>query len=193
MGKIKSAWEIALERTENIVVDSDRIRHNQTIDKIRRVAGAFLVADTNTIDKTREELSGFSKEDLKEALTLTVLNGLTLPSDEITDDRYERLASIFEIINSNQDASTLFSQITNLLKQYPMHKKQLLEQMKAQFEPMLREKEAQMREQYGQEVQLSLENDKEFAQAIRQNIEKLDNQYQQTLDNAKEQLKALLS
>lgn len=193
MGKIKSAWEIALERTENIVVDSDRIRHNQTIDKIRRVAGAFLVADTNTIDKTREELSEFSKEDLKEALALTVLNGLTLPSDEITDDRYERLASIFEIINSNQDASTLFSQITNLLKQYPMHKKQLLEQMKAQFEPMLREKEAQMREQYGQEVQLSLENDKEFAQAIRQNIEKLDNQYQQTLDNAKEQLKTLLS
>lgn len=34
MGRIKSAWEIALERTENIEVDAEKIRHSANIEAI---------------------------------------------------------------------------------------------------------------------------------------------------------------
>ena len=193
MGKIKSAWEIALEKTENIVIDENRIRHSQRIDSIRRIAGAFLLSDVCDIDKAKKELEDFDKPELKEGLKLTILNGLALPSDEITDDRYDRLKMLLDIIANDTSIDELFEQITGLLKQYPLHKKQLMEQMKAQFEPMLREKEAQMKEQYGQEVHLSLETDKEFLQVARQNIDKLESQYQKSLDSGKEQLKAFLS
>lgn len=194
MGKIKSAWEIALERTENIVIDAEKIRHNEATDKIRRIAGAYLLEEVEDREKLQEDLSKFSLEDIKNALGKTILNGLTLPSEEVTDNRFERLEVLLTIAtkeNENQ-SNELFEQIANLLKQYPMHRKQLLEQMKAQFEPMLREKEAQMKEQYGQEVHLSLETDKEFAQVARQNLDKLEMQYQQTLDGAKAQLKEFL-
>ena len=39
MGRIKSAWEIALERTENIEVDAEKIRHSANIEAIRKIAG----------------------------------------------------------------------------------------------------------------------------------------------------------
>ena len=190
MGKIKSAWEIALERTENIVVDADKIRHNETLDKIRRLAGAYLLNDENNIEKLQDDYKEFDKNDLKEALERTILNGLTLPPDEVTDDRFERIANLFTLaVGHEESSSALLEQIINLLKQYPMHRKQLLDQMKAQFEPMLRDKEAQMRDQYGQDVHLTLETDKEFAQLARQNLDKLEGQYQGTLDGAKEELK----
>ena len=48
MGKIKSAWEIALEKTESIEIDENRIRHNATIDAIRRIAGSYLLSDEDT-------------------------------------------------------------------------------------------------------------------------------------------------
>lgn len=192
MGKIKSAWEIALEKTENIVVDEDKIRHSQAIDKIRRIAGAYLLGEDDDKDKNLEELKAYTNKELKEALERTILNSISLPLDEVEDDRFERTGNLLSIVADNDEQTlTLYSQITNLLKQYPVHRKQLIEQMKTQFEPMLREKEAQMREQYGQDVHLSLETDKEFAQVVRQNLDKLEAQYQQTLDGAKENLKQI--
>ena len=192
MGKIKSAWEIALEKTEDIVVDENKIRHNQKINSIRRAAGTFLISDSPDESKLKEDLSNYNADELKEALTLNIINGLVLPSDIVSDDRFDRLKVLLSIISKNGNSIELFDRIVELLKQYPQHKNQLTDQMKAQFEPMLREKEAQMKEQYGQEVHLNLEEDKEFLQVARQNLEKLEGQYQQTLDGAKEQLKMLI-
>ena len=96
-------------------------------------------------------------------------------------------------LKDNNDAISLFSQITGFLAQYPMHRKQLVEQLKAQFEPMLREKEEKMKNQYGQEIHLTLENDKEFLNILEQNLKRLDDQYNQTLSGAKAQLESLFS
>ena len=45
MSKIRSAWEIALEKTENIEVDRDRLRREENIRKARSLAGSFLNGD----------------------------------------------------------------------------------------------------------------------------------------------------
>ena len=92
---------------------------------------------------------------------------------------------------NDENADALFSQIVAFLKQYPLHKKQLVDQLKAQAEPMLREKEEKIKNQYGEDVHLSLENDKEFLNILDQNLKRLDDQYNQTLDGAKAQLETL--
>ena len=38
MGRIKSALEIAMEKTENIAIDENKIRINQENERIRRIA-----------------------------------------------------------------------------------------------------------------------------------------------------------
>lgn len=193
MGRIKSAWEIALERIDDIEIDVDRIRKNETYEKIRKIAGAYLLAETAENDSLAEKFSDFSDDDLREALIQTVMNKLTLPSDEVMDDRYERVAFILTQIARNESTMELFGQIANFLMQYPIHKKQLIEQMKAQFEPILREKEAKMKEQYGESFHVSLEQDKEFLEILKKNLERLDEQYNATLQDAREQLKGCLA
>lgn len=193
MGKIKSAWEIALERTENIVVDEEKIRRNEIIGKIRRIAGSYLLEESPDTEKLVDTLKDYPAKDLKDALELTIINSLSLPMDTPSEDIYSRVGTLLSIAtNNSSSALAIFEQISNLCKQYPLHRKQLLEQMKAQFEPMLRDKESQMKEQYGQDIHLSLETDKEFAQIVRQNMEKLEKQYQQTLDSGKAELRQIL-
>ena len=83
MGRIKSAWEIALEKTESIEVDENKIRHSANIDAIRRKAGAYLLSDEDTEENTKRELSKYEKDDLKEALGQTIINSLTLPQTDL--------------------------------------------------------------------------------------------------------------
>ena len=193
MGRIKSAWEIALERTNDIVVDKARIQEKEDIESIRRSAGRYLTGDID-IAKLQEQLLDKDRALLRKALSETVMQSLSLPQEKVEDDRYEKLGNLVAIASGN-DAGImdLYSQITGLLKQYPVHREQLISKLKEQFQPMLEQKQEKMRQQYGQSIQLSLETDKEFLQIAKQNLDRLIAQYEDTLKGAKEELKALLS
>ena len=193
MGKIKSAWEIALEKTESIEIDENRIRHNATIDAIRRIAGSYLLSDEDTEEKTAAALAAYSDEDLKEALGQSIINSISLPlTDEEGSKKPQRLAFLLSIaLKGNSEAEDFLSQILTHVSQYPKHRKQLMEQLKSQFEPMLKEKEERMRQQYGEAPHLTMENDKECREMANKYLERLQKQYQDTLDDAKQQLKEL--
>ena len=193
MGKIKSAWEIALEKTESIEIDENRIRHNATIDAIRRIAGSYLLSEEDTEEKTATALAAYSDEDLKEALGQSIINSISLPlTDEEESKKPQRLAFLLSIaLKGNGEAEDFLSQILTHVSQYPKHRKQLMEQLKSQFEPMLKEKEERMRQQYGEAPHLTMENDKECREMANKYLERLQKQYQDTLDDAKQQLKEL--
>ena len=195
MGKIKSAWEIALEKTESIEIDENRIRHNATIDAIRRIAGSYLLSDEDTEEKTAAALAAYGDEDLKEALGQSIINSISLPlTDEEESKKPQRLAFLLSIaLKGNGEAEDFLSQILAHVSQYPKHRKQLMEQLKSQFEPMLKEKEERMRQQYGEAPHLTMENDKECREMANKYLERLQKQYQDTLDDAKQQLKELFS
>ena len=195
MGKIRSAWEIALEKSEQIVVDEERIRHNADIDAIRRKAGAYLLSEEDKEEETRKELEKYDGKTLKEALAQTILNSLSLPltEDNISAKKEERLSFLLSLaLPSSPEAQNFLSDILRHTSQYPAHKKQMLEQLKSQFQPMLQEKEERMREQYGEAPHLTFENDKECREMANKYLERLRDQYQGTLDDAKNQLKELL-
>ena len=84
-------------------------------------------------------------------------------------------------------------QIVGFCKQFPEHRKQLVDQLKEQFAPMLSQKAAQLKAQYGQDVPVSLENDPEFLKIANQQLERLQKQYDETLAEAKAQLEAALA
>ncbi len=192
MGKIKSAWEIALERTEGIQMDKEKIKYNSDVDKARRTAGRFL-SDDDAIsrEEMESELKQLNPDAVKEALILTAEANLSLPQDENENaERMEKIKALVEIAtNGNASAMGLMDELIAFLGQYPKHRKDLFEKMKAQYQPILDEKSQKLSDQYGTEVHLSFENDKEFMAAARQNMERLEGQYQATLTNAKAQLK----
>ncbi len=193
MGKIKSAWEIALEKTEGIEIDKDKFRYSENVNKARRIAGAFLTGDETDTEKLRKDLEAVDEKARKEALTASVLSSLSLPQDEVMDNRFEKTKTLASIASGNDpDVMGLLAELTEFLMQYPKHRKDLVEKMKEQFRPMLEEKEAKLRAQYGQDVHIAPETDKEFVEIATKNLERLEAQYDATLQNAKKQLKELL-
>ncbi len=193
MSRIKSAWEIALEKTEGMEIDQEKIRHNSTIDKIRRIAGTYITDNEESKESLKSKLKEFSPSLLKEALSQTVLNSLVLPQDDTgLDEKREKIAAIITLAFPDGEITGLYNEIASHLMQYPKHKEELVKKLKDQIEPMLREKEAQMREKYGQSVHLTLENDKEAMEMVKSYIDRLNQQYQEVLDEGKAEMKKKL-
>lgn len=193
MGRIKSALEIALEKTDAMEIDHEKIKHNSDIDKIRRIAGAYISGDDESEESLREKLSAFPSSLQREAIKTTVLNSIVLSDDESgLEDKTKKIASLISIVFPNDEILSYYREISQHLAQYPKHKEELLERLKEQLEPMLREKEEALRAKYGQSVHLSIEDDKDSLETINEYMKKLSNQYSDTLENAKAEMKRML-
>ena len=194
MGKIRSAWEIALEKTENIQVDREKLKLEEDIKKASRAAGAFLHHEENKGESLEDDPNAIGNDKaVREGVKLTVLQNITLPQDTVLADRYERLTALVALIaGQTSQAVELMGQITGFCRQYPEHRKQLIDQLKEQFAPMAEQKAAQLRAQYGQDVPVSLENDPEFLKLAQTQLDRLSKQYNDTLEGAKAQLSTLL-
>lgn len=193
MGKIRSALEIALEKTENMEIDHEKIRHNAEVDTIRRIAGTYITSDDNTDEKIKEKLSPYSPSLLREALSQTILNSIVLPQDDTgLNDKIERVGTLIKIAFSNLEILGYYIEISSHMLDYPKHKKELIEKLKEQIEPMLRQKEQAMREKYGETVHLTIENDKEAMEMVKNYIDRLNAQYLDTLETSKAEMEKLM-
>ena len=149
MSKIRSAWEIALEKTENIEVDRDRLRREENIRKARSLAGSFLNGDeqmtASDLEKQYAEIEDQSAA--REGIKLSLMQNITLSTEEDVTNRYEKLLALASLISKgNAGVMDLMNQIISFLRQYPQHRKQLVEQLKQHFAPLLEQKAAQLKE-----------------------------------------------
>ena len=195
MARIKSAWEIALEKTESLNVDVNKINKNNAIKFGRRICGLYLNDIDYTLEKFKKEYSEASdKTATKEGIINNLLINLTLPSDLTFEKTLDKINDIVSEISDNSDEIiNTINQIKEFFKQYLNHQDDLVNQMKEQFAPVLQQKEAQLQQQYGPDFKYSAEQDSEFMKLLDDNLKKLDQQYNETLDNVKEKIKQDLS
>ena len=164
-----------------------KIKLGALMEEIKKEAGKYIAADKED-PSILENLRKYEKKDLTAALKTLLISNLTLPQHEVVDDSYERLENLSEAVLPDTESMGLYAQLLVFLKQYPVHKKQLIEGIQQQLEPMLKQKEEAMSKEMGYDVHLSIDEDKECLEIIRQNVEKLDMQYGDTLSGAKEKL-----
>ncbi len=192
MGRIKSAWEIALERTEDIHADPNKMQHDNLIKEGRQLAGSFLTDMDETSEGIKEKLSSYGNEQLetiKQGMSMTLLFNMALPLDDGYKTSLQRLSQLAEVIDPQ--AVPLLDQLEGFFGQYLETQEHLVDRMKQQFQPMLEQKQAQLRQQYGPDFVLRAEQDPEFVKLLQQNLKQLTAQYQQVLDQAKDQLREM--
>ncbi|HPZ15574.1 MAG TPA: hypothetical protein PLX25_02800 [Sphaerochaeta sp.] len=196
MAIIKSAWELALEKTEGLEIDTEKIKADMSIKEGRQIAAAFL----NDIDVTREETieryNAFPADEkalVKEGMALTLLSNLTLPRNSLFKESFPKVLDLGLILaDGNEQITQILGQLEGFFTQYLENQDDLIDRLKTQFEPHLRQKEAQLRAQYGPNFTLRPEQDAEFMKILDQQLVKLDEQYTQILTQAKDQIKELL-
>jgi predicted patatin/cPLA2 family phospholipase len=84
------------------------------------------------------------------------------------------------------------NQFADLFKQYLENFSHLEEELKKQWEPRLRQKEQQLRQQTGQEINMTPEQDPEFVQVLNDQLKRLEDQYAGVIKQGKDQIKQLV-
>ncbi len=198
MSKIKSALELALERTANVVIDKEAVHRDESIKKGKTIAGRYIadpsaVSLEKELDSLKDDEAKWAREGLLEAL----LANLTLPRYETDISKFPIISDAVKSIGPKKgpDAKTLdylMNQFSDLFKQYLDNLKQIEEHLRTQWEPRLRQKEQQLRQQTGRAVQLTPEQDPEFGKILSEEFSRLDEQYAEVLTQGKAEIRKLV-
>ena len=198
MSKIKSALELALERTADVKVDKEAVRKDEFIRRGKSIAGKYL-SGTNSVDMAGE-LSALKDEEkawARDGMVEPLLANLTLPRYEADLTRLPVIAEGLKSLGTGRGADAknldyLLNQYGELFRQYLGNLDQLEEQLTARWEPRLRQKEQQLRQQTGRDVRLTPAQDPEFAKVLAEELSRMDAQYGEVLTQGKTEIRKLL-
>ncbi len=195
---IKSALEIALERTKDLKADPKALAATEAKQEGKRLAGEYL-ADPAEVDfpKRLAAIAKEHREGARAGAFEVFTSRIQLPSSAIADPDAELgpVAAGLKALNvapfGEKKIQDLFAQLTGFLKQYLEDAKKVDEAIRKQFAPRLKQKEQELSARMGRPMRLDPMNDPEFAAFYKQNVGQMKLQYQDALDRAKEDLAGL--
>jgi hypothetical protein len=205
---IKSALEIALERSKDIKVDEAALEANALRVEGKKAAGRYL--DDPEEGSLSDALAKYPKEKrraLREGMFDVLASQIQLPTSDASVAKLDLLSAGFSALAPGAGAGllggvgtavadkrvqALFQQLAGFFKQYLDDMKNVDQAIKKQWAPKIREKERQMAARMGQDVRIDPMSDPEFAAFYKQNVSAARAQYQAALDKAKEDLAAML-
>jgi hypothetical protein len=193
MGVIRSAFEIAMDNAKDIegnkeLVEANRLRDEgkRMVSKLLDVAGSFDV---------KEALKGYDKRQLtwvREGLIQSLLANLVLPIDEFSLKSNKRLGeAVSATAGDSRKVLAIFSQLENFFKEYLGERKRVSDAVEKQYAQKLRKKEEDLSRQMGRPVKINPAQDPEYQAMVRQYLSQLDLKYNEVLDGAKAEIKAL--
>jgi hypothetical protein len=207
MAMIKSALEIALERSKDLKVDEAALESAALKIEGKKAAGRYL-DDPSSIG-LGTALAGYPREkrqSIKEGMFEVLCAQLQLPTGDLGLDRLDVLAAGFTALAgqgggllggvgsavAEKRVQSLFQQLSSFFSQYMEDMKNVEQVIRKQWGPKLREKERQMSARMGQDVRLDPMMDPEFSAFYKQNVGAARAQYQSALDKAKADLATAL-
>lgn len=205
MAMIKSALELALERTKDLKVDEAALEAANIKNEGRRAASKYI-EDFGQYDLAKAVKEANSKAELfrKSACDVFIAQ-IQLPGAYYDPDRISLVGSGLAILallayqdkggkgaEAKKQVEALMQQISAFMEKYLEELKRVEQAIRSQWAPKLREKEMKMAARMGQDVRLDPMADPEFSAFYKQNVEALRNNYSEALERAKKGLKDLL-
>ena len=187
MGRIKSALEIALERTESIKTDKASVGQFEARQDGKRMANAFLAEPSTGLEAELKKHPKDRQESIKQGIFDVLLPEIALPNDNEDLPRIEAAGKGLATLIKDGRFATLLKQLAQLLAQYLDESAQLEQAVRQQYAPKLRQKAEELSRRLGQEVRLDPFQDPEFVMFYNQNINALKANYQAPVDQVKEE------
>ncbi|MDR2402454.1 MAG: hypothetical protein LBD78_00310 [Spirochaetaceae bacterium] len=188
MGRIKSALEIALERTETVKSDRASLDQFDTRQQGKRLANQFLEEQKPAV--LEEEIRKTPRERqaaLKQGIFDVLISRLGLPLSRDDEKRIAAAGKGLQIIINNPRFNTINKQLGQILSQYLDQVAQYEEAIKRQYSPKLRQKEEELSRRLGRQIQIDPFQDPEFTAFYNQNMNALKGNYQPAVDGVREE------
>ncbi|MDR0656254.1 MAG: hypothetical protein LBG22_08070 [Treponema sp.] len=190
MGRIKSALEIAMERTESVKSDKGSIRGHEAKIRGKRLANQYLGEGIN-LEAEIKKTPGDEQESLKQGI-FDVLSGMIkLPVEEEDLKRLETVGKGLSLLVNNNRFPGLYKQLREALSRYLQETVQYEEAIVRQYEPKLRQKEEELSRRMGRQIRLDPFQDPEFVAFYNQHMNALKDKYQAAIDQVREEAAAL--
>ena len=192
MSEIKSAWEIALERTKDVKSDKQSIIVHETRQEGQRLASAFLQEEVTDVAKELNKYSGDRARWAREGVYNVAEANLVLPTEGGQPGLLPKVEKLLHaVIKNKRHVSAIVQQVQQFFQQYEADRENLRQQLTQQYEPRLRQKEQELAQQTGTQVKLDPMSDPEFAKALRQHMGRMEEQYQSVLTQVKSDLRKM--
>ncbi|GAB4371046.1 MAG: hypothetical protein Kow009_07410 [Spirochaetales bacterium] len=194
MANIKSALEIALEKTEGIKGDKSALRKASAREEGKKLASSFFA---NPEMDLKKELHKYPKEEqsyVREGFIQILLSNLVLPREDTDLSRVDTIVKALEVLLPDKGSlKVLKSQIQQFFKHCLEDRKRLTDALNKQLGPLIRQKEQELSQKLGRPVRIDPQSDPDFAKAYSQHMGSLEDRYNQALSELKDQLQELLN
>jgi hypothetical protein len=193
MGKIKSALEIALERTESIKTDKASVGMFESRQQGKRLANDYLSNPSTSLEAELHKYPEDQRESLQQGLFDVLAPQITLPNTEEDLPRIEAAGKgLCLLINEKASKeggrfNAMFKQLVQLLSNYLNEATQFDQAIRQQYAPKLRQKEEELSRRMGREVRIDPFQDPEFVNFYNQNFNALKANYQAPVDQVREE------
>ncbi|MDR0630146.1 MAG: hypothetical protein LBG24_11035 [Treponema sp.] len=191
MGRIKSALEIALEKTESVKSDKAGIENFEARQKGKRLANEFLGNPQKPLEEALKKAPKEALESLKQGIFDVLIAQISLPASRDDEKRLELVGKGLQGIIGDSRFSALYKQFTQIISRYLNEAAQYEEAIKRQYAPKLRKKEEEFARRTGRQVQLDPFQDPEFVAFYHQHLNALKENYQAPVQQIQEQARLL--
>jgi len=185
MGRIKSALEIALERTEAVKTDKASIGHFEAKQQGKRLANAFLADPSKSLEDELKQYPKDQLESLKQGIFEVLAPQITLPAAPDDLPRVEAVGKGLHLLMKNAPFAAMYKQLIQVLSQYLGEAAHFEQAIRQQYAPKLRQKEEELSRRMGREVRIDPFQDPEFAAFFNQNLNALKANYQAAVDQVR--------
>jgi len=183
MGEIRSALDIALEKTADIHGDKSGADNREIKNQGKKAAGDFFAAqDPTALAGAAGALAGGQKQLFTEGALSVLLAALRLPQSEADLPKLELAGSGICALLPGSGMEELFAQVKQLFSQYLAEYERLSKMLEQQFMPRLRAKQQELAKRYGQNVPLDPLQDPEYASALSKNRRMIEQKYESVID-----------
>lgn len=194
MGYIKSALEIALEKTASIQSNPVAGKSRELKNKGKKAAAHAF--ETKNLDDITEHLNSLSPDEKKLYIdgAVSLFSAyIQLPETKESIEKFPFIGNALDILLPNNDFIAFFGQVSQIFTQYLDDIDNLKQALSRQYEPNLRAKEAEFAQRYGQTVHLMAEQDPEFVNAFSKNLQMLKERYGNAIEEIRERLNAAVT
>lgn len=192
MALIKSALELALEKTEGLQVDREELRRKDVFNQGRVAAAKGLEEGPDAFESAvKAQAKALNKDDYHvwaEGAAENLLSRFLLQTDPLAQANQAKTAELIDRLTHGK-ASARLQKIAGLFQQYGTEVGQLRQAIAQQLGPQLK---ARAQQSGANPATYVMEKDPAYLKVLAENLEPLRAEYQAGLDQLKAEIKALV-
>ncbi|MDR2111349.1 MAG: hypothetical protein LBP32_08595, partial [Spirochaetaceae bacterium] len=118
MGRIKSALEIALERTESVKSDKAGIDQFEAKQRGKRLANEFLADPKKSLEEEIKKIPGEQRDAFKQGVFDVLVSQISLPASRDDKSRVDAVGRGLQSVIGDGRFAALYKQFSGALSQY---------------------------------------------------------------------------